>query len=67
MQLPLQIAFRNLRRSKAIEAKIEERAAALQTYYDRIMSCRVSVEAQHKHHRRGNHYRVRVDVAVPGA
>lgn len=65
MQLPIQITFHNLDRSEFVEAKIRERAEKLDQYYDRIMSCRVAVEAQHKHHRHGNHYHVRVDVTVP--
>ncbi len=64
MQIPLQITFRNLKRSDAVEARIRERAEGLEKYYDRIMGCRVIVEAQHKHHHRGNHYHVRVDVTV---
>lgn len=66
MQQPIQIAFRNLKRSPAIEAKVLERAEKLDDYCERIMSCRVVVEAQHKHRRHGNHYHVRVDVTVPG-
>lgn len=65
MQLPIQITFHNLDRSDAVEAKIRERGEKLDQYYGRIMSCRVVVEAQHKHHRHGNHYHVRVDVTVP--
>lgn len=65
MELPLQIAFRNLARSEAIAAKVEERAAKLERYYDGIIGCRVVVEAAHKHHRSGNQYHVRVDVTVP--
>jgi ribosomal subunit interface protein len=65
MKLPLQIAFRNLERSESIEAKVRERAEKLDKYHDHIMSCRVVVEAQHKHHQHGNHYHVRVDVTVP--
>lgn len=65
MQLPLQIAFRNLDRSEAIAAQIRERADKLDQYYDHIMSCRVAVEALHRHHRHGNHFHVRVDLTVP--
>lgn len=67
MQTPLQIAFRNFERSEAIAAKIEERANKLESFYDGIIGCRVTVEALHKHHRQGNHYHVRVTVTVPGA
>ena len=65
MQLPLQITFRNIDRSEAIEARIRERAAKLENYCDSIMGCRVAVEAQQKHHLRGHHYHVRIDVTVP--
>ena len=67
MQVPLQITFRNLEHSAAIEAKARERTENLAKYYDGIMRCRVAVEAQHKHHQHGNHFHVRVDVTVPDA
>jgi ribosomal subunit interface protein len=67
MQIPLQITFRNLDRSPALETNVREHAGKLDQFYDRIMSCRVVIEAQHKHHRQGNHYHVTVDVTVPGA
>jgi ribosomal subunit interface protein len=67
MKTPLQIAFRNLERSESVEAKIRERAEKLEKYCDRIMGCRVVVEARHKRHQHGNHYHVRVDVTVPEA
>ncbi len=67
MKLPLEIVFRNLEPSAAIEARVRERAEKLETFYADIMSCRVVVEASHKHHHKGNIYQVRVDVTVPGA
>jgi len=65
MQTALQIAFRNLERSPAVEAEVREHAVHLEKYCDQIMGCRVMVEAMHKHHARGNHYHVRIDVTVP--
>ena len=65
MQLPLQITFRNLGQSDAIEADIRERAAKLEQFYNQIISCRVVVEASHKHHHKGNLYHVRIDLKVP--
>jgi ribosomal subunit interface protein len=67
MKLPLQIVFRNLDPSDAIEAKVRERAEKLEHFSKEIMSCRVVVEAHHKHQHKGNLYHVRVDVKVPGA
>src|SRR5690606_13269610 len=67
MKLPLQIVFRHLDPSDAIEAKVRERAEQLERYADDIMSCRVVVEAAHKPRHRGRLYHVRVDLKVPGA
>src|SRR5450759_3368878 len=66
MQMPVAITFHNVDHSAAVEAKIRERAEKLDKHYNGIISCRVAVEAQHKHHQHGNHYHVRVDVTVPG-
>ncbi len=65
MQLPPQITFRDMEPSPAVEAKIRERAGKLDEYYDRIMSCRVVVEAPHHHRRQGNLFHVTVDLTVP--
>lgn len=65
MRLPLQITFRNMKPSAAVEANIQERAEKLDKFYDEIMSCRVVVEAPHKHHHKGNLYHARIDLTVP--
>jgi ribosomal subunit interface protein len=65
MQIPLQISFRDMEPSDAVEAKIRERAAKLDRYYDRIMSCRVAVEAPHRRHHQGKLFHVLVDLTVP--
>jgi ribosome-associated translation inhibitor RaiA/cold shock CspA family protein len=65
MKLPLQVAFRNMEPSAAVETKIQERAGQLEWFYPHIMSCRVVVEAHHKHHHQGNLYHVRIDLKVP--
>ena len=38
MQTPLQITFRDMESSAAVEANIREKAAKLELYYDQIMS-----------------------------
>lgn len=66
MGYPLQITFRNMAASAAIETHIREKAAKLEVFYDRIMSCRVIVEAPHRHHHKGKAYQVRITLGVPG-
>jgi len=67
MQLPLQITFRHMSASPAMENAIKSRAEELDRFHDHIMSCRVVVEPQHRHKIQGNLYRVRIDVTTPGS
>jgi ribosome-associated translation inhibitor RaiA len=64
--LPIQITFRNMDHSDRIEKKIQKEAAKLDRFYDRIISCRVMVEAPERHHQRGNAHHVRIDLGLPG-
>jgi cold shock CspA family protein len=66
MIVPVQLAFRNLEPSEDLEELIQAEAASLDTFYPRITNCRVVVEKPHKHHLRGQSWRVRVDIGVPG-
>jgi ribosome-associated translation inhibitor RaiA/cold shock CspA family protein len=66
MKIPLQVTFRNMQHSAVIEASINEKAFKLDRFYDRIMSCRVVVEAPQRRHHQGNLYSVRIDITVPG-
>jgi ribosomal subunit interface protein len=66
MHNSLQITFRNLERSSAVEEKIRGRAVKLERYFPGILSCDVVVSQLHKQHTQGNRYHVRVDVRVPG-
>ena len=66
MKIPLQITYRHMEATPAIEENIREKAAKLDTIYDEIMSCRVAVEAPHRHHHKGKAYVVRIDLTVPG-
>lgn len=66
LQVPLQITIRDVARSEALEAHIREKAAKLEEFHPRITSCRVTVEELRKHHHQGRHFRVRIDVRVPG-
>jgi ribosomal subunit interface protein len=66
MDIPLQVTFRDLPHSRALDEKIRERAARLETLSDRITRFRVTLERRHRHPRQGREYNVRIDVRVPG-
>ncbi|HEU0202041.1 MAG TPA: HPF/RaiA family ribosome-associated protein [Burkholderiaceae bacterium] len=65
MKLPLQIAFREMPKSDAVEADIQRHAAKLDEFCDHIMSCRVTVEAPARHKHQGRLYSVHIDLKAP--
>lgn len=67
MQIPLRITFRDLPVSEAIETRIREHAAKLEKHCARLTGCNVTVDAPHRHKHQGNHFRVRIDLSVPGS
>jgi ribosomal subunit interface protein len=67
MQLPVQITFHGIDSSDAIEAHVRKCTDKLETFAGRLTGCRVTVEAPHRHQQNGRHYRVRIDLTVPGA
>ena len=66
MEIPLEVNFRNMDPSPAVEARIREKAAKLERFHDRIIGCTVVVEAPHRHHHKGKLYSVHIDISVPG-
>lgn len=66
MSLPLQIAFRNMPPSEAVERRIRKHIESLGRFSDRIMGCRVVVEARHHRHHQGNLFHVRIAMTLAG-
>jgi cold shock CspA family protein/ribosome-associated translation inhibitor RaiA len=66
MRLPLQISFRDMPRSEAVERAIHRRAERLDRFCDRIMGGRIVVETHHRQHHQGNLYHIRIGLKVPG-
>lgn len=65
MQIPLQITFRDMEQSDAIEKAVREKAEKLDQFGD-IMSCRAVVQMINKHQHKGTMYQVSLDITVPG-
>lgn len=66
MTLPLQVTFRNMNHSSEVEESIRAEALKLETFYNRIMGCRVAIEMPHRHHKKGKPLHVRIDLNLPG-
>lgn len=66
MQIPLQVTFHDVAHSDAVEQYVRARADKLDTFAPRLTGCRVALERPHRSAHRGDHYRVRVDLTMPG-
>ena len=66
LQIPLQITFRNMHSSDALEAHIRDKVAKLGGFHSRIVSCRVTVEELAGHQHKGRQFRIGVQVRTPG-
>ena len=66
MNFPLDISFRNMDPSPAVEERIREKAVKLERFHNRIIGCTVVVEAPHRHQHKGKLYSVHIDIRVPG-
>ena len=66
MTIPVQITFRHMDSSSAVETRVRELASHLGVFSDRIQSCRVVVDSPHRHHHQGKVFNVKVQLALPG-
>jgi cold shock CspA family protein/ribosome-associated translation inhibitor RaiA len=65
MQTPLRVTFRDMPSSETVEARVRDRAAALERLHPRITGCHVVVEAHHRHQHQGKLYHVSILLVVP--
>lgn len=63
----LQVTFRGLAHSDALETDVWERVAWLEQFYPDIVQCRVLLEVPHGHRHDGRHFHVRIEMTVPGS
>lgn len=66
MQVPLEITYRDVEKTDALETLVHEKVAKLEQVCDRLNSCRVAIEKIHDRPSSGSPYRVRIDMTVPG-
>ena len=65
MKQPLQITFRDMPHSDALETHIREKAAKLDEFYEHIIGCHVVLEQPHGHHHQGKLFHVTIDMTLP--
>lgn len=66
MQRSVEITFRDVPHSDALESDIRDKVSKLETFYPHMTGCHVVVEMPHKHNHQGREFVVRLDIKVPG-
>ena len=67
MDSTLKISFHNVPHSDAVETEVRERVAKLEGLFDRIVGCRVVIEAPAKNTEgAAASFAVKIEIAVPG-
>jgi cold shock CspA family protein len=65
MQIPLEVSYRDVEKTDALEALVREKVGKLEQVCDHISSCRIAIEKAHKRPESGSPFRVRIDMTVP--
>lgn len=65
MQVPLDITYRDVEKTDALDSLIREKAEKLEDVCDHIIGCHVAIEQAHSHPTHGSPFRVRLDLTVP--
>lgn len=62
----IQVTFRDIPYSKAIESNIQDHISKLKEFYYQIISCRVVLNISQNHKHQGKLFNVRINLTVPG-
>ena len=65
MQVPLQIKFRHMERSAAIEDRVRDRCHKLQRFAEHVIRCRIIIDAPHKHQGKTGLYQASIEITLP--
>ena len=66
MSIPLNIAFRDFEPTESVRSAVVDHVEKLESYVDRISSCRVTLSAPHRHQHKGRIYHVSIQLHLPG-
>ena len=65
MQIPLEITYRGVERTEALDALIRRKVDKLERFCNYLIGARVTVESSQQHQRSGSSYRVGIYLSVP--
>ncbi len=65
MQVPAEITFKNYEPSELVRAEIAKQTGKLEKFSNRLTSCRVILQAPQTRHRKGEPFKLNLEVAMP--
>lgn len=66
MSFPVEVTFRHMDTSEALQQHVEKHAGKLDRLGAEILSCNVVLESVEHRHRKGNRYNAHVHLTLPG-
>ena len=66
MSPPVQVTFKNVPFSEALNDRIMQESERLAHYYHKLQDFRVVVEVSHKHHAKGSLFHIHLVAHIPG-
>lgn len=66
MQTPIQITFRDIEHSDAVEQRVNQKINKINRLFNNVTACRVTIEQTQKHQNQGKLYNVSIQLEVPG-
>lgn len=66
MKVPVQITYRDVDQSDALDERIHVKVQKLEETFDRMTNCHVIVERPHASRNQGNRFAVHFGISVPG-
>ncbi|MGZ3499128.1 MAG: cold shock domain-containing protein [Vulcanimicrobiaceae bacterium] len=66
MPFPVQVSYRGIQPSDALEGLVRNEAAKLEQFFGGILACRVVIEHTYRRHREGAPFHARIELSVPG-
>lgn len=65
MDFPLELSFKDVARTEALDALIREKVTKLERMFDHLVGCRIIVETAARRQNQKVAYRVRIELSVP--
>jgi ribosome-associated translation inhibitor RaiA len=65
MSTLVEVHFHGIEKSDAIEQRVRDKVAKLQSHFERMTSCRVAIEATQRTPQKPKVYQIRIEIGIP--